>query len=209
MFFHSLKRSVMYVFMRVFSFTLSHVHAAHVADRYPRLQWGGSLCGQSLKPAVDQRAEKRCRWDSNSDKLQWGLAVCDKHSKFLSFPYKKILKVTILLSFCSSQASPDSRLLTPLPRRLDNRGLAATLQALSSGTGWYQDSGTGAHPFLWCIVGLVVLWPSLRRSYLLHYQSCRLSQEKVHRRWRLLTTGSTAHAPGENSDMYHFITVSI
>lgn len=112
-------------------------------------------------------------------------------------------KCTAPLSFYSSQASPDSRHLTPLPRRPESRRSEATLPALSSGTGWYQDSGTGAHLSLWCIVGLAVRSLSLRRSCQLHYQSCRLSQEKVHLHWRLLMTGSAAHVPGENTEMYY------
>lgn len=108
--------------------------------------------------------------------------------------------VTQFLSLCSSQASPEKRHFTPLPRRPESRRLVATLPAPSSGTGWYQDSGTGAHPSLWCTVGLVVQLLSLRRSYQSHYQNCRLSQERVRRRWRLLMTGLAANVPGENTE---------
>ena len=124
--------------------------------------------------------------------------------------YGKTTKPSILytnshcfLSLCSSQASPDSRHLTPLPRRPESRGLEATSPAQSSETGWYQDSGTGALPSPWCIVGPVVRLQSQRMSYQLLYQSCHLSQGKVRRRWRMLMTGSTAHVPGENTRVHY------
>lgn len=117
----------------------------------------------------------------------------------------QLLSRPSLSSLCSSQASPESRHLTPLPRRPESTKSAATLPAPSWETGWYQGSGTGAHPSPWCIVGLVVQWQSLRRSYQLRYQSCCLSQERVRHHWRLLMTGLTANVPSENTDMYYLI----
>lgn len=101
---------------------------------------------------------------------------------------------------CSSQASPDRRRSTPLPRRPENRRLAVTSPAPSSGTGWYQGSGIGGHPFLWCIVGLAVQLLSLRMSCLFRYQNCLRSRGKVRHHWRLLTTGSTASVQGGRTE---------
>lgn len=101
------------------------------------------------------------------------------------------------LPFSSSRASPGSRDLIPLPKRPENKRLEAILPALSSGTGWYRDSGTGAHLSLWYTVNLVAQSLSLKRSYQLRYQSWPRSQEKVLHLSRQLMTGSSANVPGE------------
>lgn len=101
------------------------------------------------------------------------------------------------LPFCSSQASPGSRDLIPLPKRPENKKLEAILPAQSLGTGWYPDSGTGAHLSLRCTVDLAVQSLSPKRSYQLRYQNWHRSQEKVPRLWRQLMPGSTANVPGE------------
>lgn len=56
-------------------FSVLHVHAASVSDRYPRLQWGGSFCGQSSEPELDDSAKKWRRREPNSDQLWWGLLM--------------------------------------------------------------------------------------------------------------------------------------
>lgn len=100
---------------------------------------------------------------------------------------------------CSSLASAERTPSMPLPRKPESARLAATSPAPNSETGWYQDNDTGAPPSLWCIVGLVVQLQSQRRNYQWCYQSCHLSQERGLRLWRRLMTGSTVHAPGENT----------
>lgn len=101
------------------------------------------------------------------------------------------------LPFYSSRASPGSRDLIPLPKRPENKKLEAILPALSSGTGWYRDSGTGARLSLWHTVDLAVQSLSLKRSYRLRYPNWQRSQEKVLLLWRQLMTGSTVNVPGE------------
>lgn len=76
-----------------------HVHTAAVSDRCPRLQWGGSVRGQSSTPEVDHCAESEWRWDTNVNPFWSGQRCLTHHWQNVLLCKVKILNVKL---FCLS-----------------------------------------------------------------------------------------------------------
>lgn len=124
-----------------------HANVCVLHDRDSRLQWPWSICGPSSESEVDQCPRGRRKRNTKAEEFRRGLwTIFILVDQVLS--ENKQLNRYIWPIAHSSTASLGARPWTPLPRKPKDRRWEATLPAPSSGTGWYLDSATGAHPSL-------------------------------------------------------------